>query len=79
MDPYQSFSSSPQEMIRVVCYADYLIDEKKRPYGPEKTGSHGRVEWLLGLDSNQQPSGYDLTCLSAGVGLSLRPRLQEVR
>ena len=32
-----------------------------------------RQFWLLGLDSNQQPSGYALTPLARGVGLSLCP------
>jgi len=32
-----------------------------------------RLPWLLGLDSNQQPTGYKCPSISTGLGLSLHP------
>ena len=39
----------------------------------------GYGNWLPGEDSNLGPSGYDLTCISARVGLSLHPKISGWR
>ncbi|MBN2096925.1 MAG: recombinase family protein, partial [Candidatus Omnitrophica bacterium] len=47
-----------------------LADKKITPISTDR-GNH--QEWLPGEDSNLGPSGYDLTYISARVGLSLHP------
>jgi hypothetical protein len=38
-----------------------------------KAKLYKRGEWLLGQDSNLQPSGYKRPKISSGLGLSLHP------
>jgi hypothetical protein len=52
---------------------------KKRALSEARAGGRGKLddrkrkEWLLGQDSNLQPSGYKRPGISPGLGLSLHP------
>ncbi len=59
--------------------SNYVIDDVslyatyKKPFS-FFTKRASRLSWLPDEDSNLGPSGYDLTCVSARVGLSLHPK-----